>query len=102
MLRHSVRHYNSRPDRYNPVKCILRKALKQIKPTNTPSECVVEEICLPQNPQIKKKIEKSRDFRKTSKSRERKIIKTRKNQKVNFARKSRLFFLVGEKNIQIL
>ncbi len=50
MLRHSVRHYNSRLDRYNPVKCILRKALKQIKPTNTPNECGVEEICLPQNP----------------------------------------------------
>ncbi len=50
MLRHSVRHYSSRPDRCNPVKRILRKALNQINPTNTPNECVVEQIRLPQNP----------------------------------------------------
>ncbi len=50
MLWHSVRHHKSTADRRTCVKRILRKKLKQIKPTDTPNECIVEEICLPQNP----------------------------------------------------
>ncbi len=52
----TVTNSNSKPDRCNPVKRILRKALKQIKPTNTPNECVVEEICLPKNPRNQKSV----------------------------------------------
>ncbi len=83
--------------RANRVKPVLRKALKKIKPTNTPNRCVVEEICLPQNPHIQKKIGKFRDFRETSYSREKIINSKKKNQKVNFSRKIRFFFRRGKK-----
>ncbi len=33
--------------RSNHVKPVLRKKLNEIKPTNTPNKCVVEEICVP-------------------------------------------------------
>ncbi len=38
--------------RCDRVKPILLKPLKQTKRTNIPNGCVIEEICLPQNPLI--------------------------------------------------